>query len=206
MNASFWIEAFGYLGSGLVVVSMLMSSVVRLRIINLAGSVIFAIYALIIKSYPTALMNFFLVGINVYHLMRLRNTKKHYDLVESSVEDGYLQFLLRFYKEDIAKYFPSFSSVSIQGEQIRAFLVVCDQEAAGVMIGNQVETDLEVFLDYSTPVYRDCSVGAYLYSRLPESGIRTLTCRSESEEHDNYLMKMEFEKSGNRIFRKRLLR
>ena len=97
------IEIFGYIGSGLVVVSMLMSSVVRLRVINTIGSVIFMIYALIIKSYPTALMNFCLVAINVYHLMRLRNTNKHYSMFENNPEDGYLNYLLKYYKDDIAK-------------------------------------------------------------------------------------------------------
>ena len=50
MNTSMIIELAGYLGSVLVVVSMLMSSVVKLRIINTAGSIISATYALIIQS------------------------------------------------------------------------------------------------------------------------------------------------------------
>ena len=109
MNAKLFIEIFGYIGSGLVVVSMLMSSVVRLRVINTIGSVIFMIYALIIRSYPTALMNLCLVTINIYQLMRLRNTDKHYAMFESSMEDGSLSYLLQYYKDDIAKFFPSFS-------------------------------------------------------------------------------------------------
>ena len=71
MNTKMMIELFGYLGSALVVVSMLMTSVMKLRIINTVGSVIFMIYALIIRSYPTALMNLFLVGINIYHMLKL---------------------------------------------------------------------------------------------------------------------------------------
>ncbi len=64
-NAKFLIEAFGYLGSFLVLVSMLMTSVMKLRIINTIGSTIFTIYALIIHSYPTAFMNFCLILINL---------------------------------------------------------------------------------------------------------------------------------------------
>ncbi|MBQ5897462.1 MAG: hypothetical protein IIW81_03245 [Oscillospiraceae bacterium] len=41
----FIIELIGYLGSILVLVSMLMSSVVKLRIINTVGSIIFTFYA-----------------------------------------------------------------------------------------------------------------------------------------------------------------
>ena len=40
-----WIEIFGYIGSALVVVSMLMTSVVKLRVINTVGSLISGTYA-----------------------------------------------------------------------------------------------------------------------------------------------------------------
>ena len=43
------IEMVGYLGSALVVASMLMSSVIKLRVINTVGSGIFAAYALMIR-------------------------------------------------------------------------------------------------------------------------------------------------------------
>ena len=46
MDPKVIVEIIGYIGSALVLVSMLMTSVVRLRIINLIGSVIFAGYAL----------------------------------------------------------------------------------------------------------------------------------------------------------------
>ena len=42
MDAGTIVEIIGYLGSALVLVSMLMTSVIKLRIINLTGSVIFA--------------------------------------------------------------------------------------------------------------------------------------------------------------------
>ena len=61
MDTGTLIEAVGYLGSALVLVSFLMASVVKLRVVNSIGSTIFAVYALIIRSYPTALMNFCLL-------------------------------------------------------------------------------------------------------------------------------------------------
>ena len=56
MTIEIILELIGYLGSLLVIVSMLMTSVVKLRIINTIGSVIFCGYALAIHSYPTAAM------------------------------------------------------------------------------------------------------------------------------------------------------
>ena len=66
MDMGLYIELFGYLGSFLVVVSMLMSSVIKLRIINIIGSTISGTYALIIGSFPLALMNICLIIINAY--------------------------------------------------------------------------------------------------------------------------------------------
>ena len=43
MNTSTIIEAVGYVGSALVLVSFLMTSVVKLRVVNAAGSLIFAV-------------------------------------------------------------------------------------------------------------------------------------------------------------------
>ena len=103
------IEMIGYLGSALVVLSMLMSSVVKLRVINTIGSGIFAAYALMIHSYPTALMNFCLVVINVWNLIKLRQKDQRYELVEEAQGNGLLDYLLSYYREDIQTYFPAFS-------------------------------------------------------------------------------------------------
>ncbi len=76
MDTKLLIELFGYLGSVLVIISMLMTSVKKLRILNMTGSLIFTIYAIIIKSYPTALLNSFLVIINLMHLIRIIKKEK----------------------------------------------------------------------------------------------------------------------------------
>lgn len=204
MNGKVLIEAFGYLGSALVVVSMLMSSVVRLRVINLTGSLIFAIYALIIKSYPTALMNVFLVSINIYHLMRLRDTGRHYDLFEDNAGDGYLNYLAQYYRDDIVKYFPDFSTSLLKEAGTRIFVVCCDHEVAGVLAGRQNKDELEAVLDYSTPVYRDCSVGAYLFEKLPGLGIRKILYSGGNQEHIRYVEKMGFQKTGENTYVKNL--
>ena len=46
MTKELLIELFGYLGSFLVLISFLMTSVFKLRVINTIGSVIFMTYAL----------------------------------------------------------------------------------------------------------------------------------------------------------------
>ena len=69
---SLYIELFGYLGSTLVVVSMLMTSITKLRIVNSIGSIVSGIYAFIIGSIPMVLMNTCLLIINIYNLIQLK--------------------------------------------------------------------------------------------------------------------------------------
>lgn len=185
------VEAVGYLGSALVVVSMLMSSVVKLRVINTVGSGIFAAYALMIHSYPTALMNVCLVSINLWNLVKLRQKEKSYDLVEGAQGDSLLRYLLDYYGADIRKYFPGFAA---DGGADRAYIVCCGGAPAGVLLGTESDPGtLQVVLDYSTPTYRDCSIGAYLYACLPSRGIHTLIFAEDgSRAHDAYLTRMGF--------------
>lgn len=191
MDTQLIIELIGYLGSALVVVSMLMTSVVRLRVINLIGSVIFTIYALIIRSYPTAAMNLFLVGINVYHLYRLLRTRRHYDLVRADGQDGYLRYLLEDCGEDIRRWFPDFA-FDPEGTDL-ACIVCCDRNPAGIFLARDAgEGAAEVLLDYTTPVYRDTSVGRYLYGELAKAGWRTLTFGGNAPGHVNYMVKMGY--------------
>ena len=90
INAQFILEMIGYLGSALVIVSMLMTSVIKLRVINTIGGVIFCGYALCIHSYPTAAMQVCLIVINLVNLYKLKNTEKEYSAVPLNANDCFL--------------------------------------------------------------------------------------------------------------------
>ena len=106
MDKAMIIEAIGYVGSALVLVSFLMTSVFKLRVVNTIGSLIFMSYALIIHSYPTAIMNFCLVLINLHFLWKMRSEGKEYDLVRVQNDDSYLDYILKKYDSDIKDCFP----------------------------------------------------------------------------------------------------
>ncbi|MFW5757679.1 MAG: hypothetical protein ACOCYO_03260 [Bacteroidota bacterium] len=69
-------EWLGYLASSLILLSMMMSSIKKLRWINLTGAALFSIYGFIIGAMPVAFMNTLVVFINVYHLFQLYFGKK----------------------------------------------------------------------------------------------------------------------------------
>ncbi len=192
MDTKLLIELIGYLGSLLVVVSMLMTSIMKLRIVNTIGSVIFTIYALIIHSYPTAAMNFCLVVINLYNLHRLKHSSPHYHMYECSGKDATLRFLTDYYKEDILHFFPDTDFEAIK-ECNAVYMVVCDTATAGFLIGNRIDAHIiDILVDYSIPQFRDTSVGRFLYTALAKNGIRRLQFCVSSVDHEGYMRKMGF--------------
>lgn len=193
MDTAMMIEVFGYIGSGLVVVSMLMSSVVKLRVINTVGSIVSGIYAIICGAFPLALMNACLIAINVYNLLKLLKTKQEFALVESESEDACVAYFLERCEDDIKLYFPGFDREKVGGE--KAYVVYCNGTPSGVLLGEKNKSSLNVTIEYSTPAYRDCSVGTYLYAQLPSRGIDRLAfSQKESKAHVAYMTKMGFVK------------
>lgn len=190
------VELIGYIGSALVLISMLMTSVVRLRIINLTGSIIFSAYAIIIRSYPTALMNIALAGINIFYLVRMFREKKIYDAIKTDKSDPYFAYLLERYSQDIRKFFPDADHEEADADV--AYLVCCDADPACLFLGREAAPGkLEVVLDYATPVYRDASVGRYLYKRLADDGYTSLAFTKDPEHHKAFLKKVGYEDRGD---------
>ncbi|MCK7630171.1 hypothetical protein MZ018_00825 [Shewanella sp. JNE10-2] len=69
-NATIW-EWVGYLASVVVAISLMMSNIKKLRWWNLIGAALFVAYGVAIDAYPVALVNFFIVLIDIYYLVKL---------------------------------------------------------------------------------------------------------------------------------------
>lgn len=193
--SSFWIEAIGYLATGLILVAMLMTSMIRLRIINMIGSFIFAIYAFLIHSYPTVVLNGILVLINIYQILRLVKGKKPYALIRSSVTDGYVEYLRDTSYEDICHWFPEFPALKDKADV--AFIVSCDKSPAGLFLGKLTAPgEIEVVIDYALPAYRDTTVSKFLYEKLIEDGYKTLVFDQDAPGHIGYLGKMGYQQNS----------
>jgi hypothetical protein len=68
-------ELIGYLASIVVSVSFFFKGIILLRIVNIIGSTIFIIYALLIRAYPVACLNLFAIIFNLINLIRGRSKK-----------------------------------------------------------------------------------------------------------------------------------
>lgn len=189
MRIELILELIGYLGSALVIVSMLMTSVVKLRVINTIGSVIFCGYAIAIHSYPTAAMQVCLIIINIINLYKLNNTKKEYSAISSNAADSFLAHFLLVNSSDIKKYFPDFTAPDINDKII---LITCGEVPAGVFICQEENKNLKVKIDYTTPAYRDCSAGKFIFSHLKQLGYKSVTAETKIPAHQKYLIKLGF--------------
>lgn len=67
-----WLELLGYIGTALILLSMMMTNVKKLRWFNLAGSIVSMIYGALCGTWPTALLNCSLAIIHVVQLLRLK--------------------------------------------------------------------------------------------------------------------------------------
>ena len=193
MNAV--IEAVGYTGSLLIVISMLMTSVKKLRIVNTAGSIIFTTYALIIKSYPTALMNLCLIIINFVNIYRLYKAGKTYTVIECYKNESIVQLYLKQNLPDIKKFFPDFSPEAAGNS--KAFFIFTGSMPIGIAIGEiSKNSNFNIELDYTIPSHRDYTVAKFLYAYLKSKyGIKKVFFKSTLNAGDTYLEKMNFKKT-----------
>ncbi|MDO5039409.1 YgjV family protein [Clostridium sp.] len=72
MNSTL-VEWIGYIASAMIVVSLIMTSIVKLRIINTIGCVLFVIYGIIVGAYPISVSNGLIALINLYNLYKLKH-------------------------------------------------------------------------------------------------------------------------------------
>ena len=194
-----YVELICYLGSRLIVVSMLMTSVVKLRIINTVGSVIFTGYALTIHSYPTAAMNTALVLINLYNIFKIFRGKREYTIVRLNPNDVFLRFFLDSHELDIKKFFPKFNKLLFYDYA----LIICHEtDTIGIFLGKSgPDGTLTIHLDYTALSYRDSSVGSNLYKWLASQPLKKLIVTAPSPAHQPYLTKMGFVQDGEQFIK-----
>jgi len=188
------IEAVGYLGSALVITSLLMTRILRLRVISLMGSIAFLIYGLLIGSVPIIITNVVIMGINITFLWRATRVTERFSLLEVRPDSLYLEEFLQFHHEDILVHQPDWNG-EVAGSELTA-LVLRDMQPAMVIVGKVGEGAMELRLDYAIPRFRDYRMGRFLYdsnaSFFLDKGIATISASGQTESHAKYLKRMGF--------------
>ncbi|MGP1532285.1 MAG: hypothetical protein ACTTI5_08920, partial [Treponema sp.] len=76
-----FIQVLGYAASFIIFVSLTMKSIVKLRILNALGCLVFVIFALKTNSIPAVVMNIGIVFIDMYYLYGIVRTKDTFEMV-----------------------------------------------------------------------------------------------------------------------------
>jgi hypothetical protein len=194
------VEVVGYAASALIVVSLLMTSILKLRVIGLVGAVTFTIYGLLIDAFPIALANGAIVMIHVFHLARMLSERKqdaYFEALEVPATSPILRRFVEFHTPDAKKFQPDFPGLE---DDHLAMFILRDAVPVGAVVAEVHGLQARVLLDYVTPEHRDLRPGRWLWvdsDAFTSRGIRRVITTAPSAEHARYLATVGFETSGN---------
>jgi hypothetical protein len=199
METNLLYELIGYAASILVAISLMMSAIVKLRVVNMIGALTFSIYGILIGSIPVAAMNGFIVLINIYYLVQIYRDEEYFQLLEEDENSHYTQAFLHYYKDHIHTYQPSYSFDTPCNFSL---FVLRDMVPAGLVQGNLDENGvLRIDLDFVIPNYRDFKIGKYLFTDkldfFDSRSIKTIRTSAGNKDHNDYLEKIGFTHTGS---------
>ena len=184
-----YLEIFGYIGTILVILSMAMRSVKKLRIFNICGSFISMIYAAVCNTLPIAIMNGTLIIINFYHLMRSKHRSRCSECVEVSLADRATSYFLTFFEDGIKEMFPSY--VYRSNVDAEAHIVYIEDKVAGILIGKPVGDTFAAEIYYVIKKFRYLS-DKTVVATLSERGIKHISVPCENVDVQQYFEKMGY--------------
>jgi hypothetical protein len=186
-------ELVGYLASALVVTSLSMRSVVRLRLFSLAGSATFLTYGLLIGSVPIVATNIAILGLNVWFLSKEFGGGRDLNAVVVPPDSPFLADFLAHHASDIAHFQPEWMPAA---EFDVAIVVNREGLPAGVLLGRRDGTHLDISLDYVLPAFRDSRIGRWLYGQgaavFRSLEVTDVSTPGGNENHRGYLQRVGF--------------
>ncbi len=199
------IEALGYVASFIILVSLTMKSIVRLRWINAAGSLLFVAFAVLTRSLPTVVMNIGIIAIDLFYVFRMARIRSDYRMVHAERNGAFLNF---FYERHRAEIDGIFGDEAFAEATSFAWFVV-DDEIAGLFAWRDITpSECRILIDYVTARYRDTRVGRFFFEdNLPlfrERGYVSFRYLNVGEPHWKYLRKIGFTEDSPGCFSKKI--
>lgn len=198
MDYPFYYELIGYLASFLIVLSLTMSALIKLRITGLIGASFFAAYGILIGSIPVMVMNICIIIIHSYYLLVMYRRKEFFHLLQVPPESPYLHDFLRFYEKQICTFQPAFD-FKADPNWVPIF-ILRDMVTAGLILGTKQDNNrFRVELDFAIPKYRDFKIARYLFQRRLDffyvMGIKAIESPKGNKIHNDYLERIGFKAS-----------
>ena len=193
-----WIEWLGYAASALVLISLSMSSIARLRWFNLAGSLCFTVYGTMIAAWPVAAVNLAIAVVNVIYLTQYYTKEDYFKTGVIGADDAYLKEFLEFHEDAVRKWYPS---VDLDlPDNACVLLSLRNMAVAGVFAGIKPDRrTLKILIDFVIPEYADHKIGRFLFQQSRDvfinEGITRLIVDTGVIQNERYFRKMGFKDS-----------
>jgi GNAT superfamily N-acetyltransferase len=193
------LELIGYAASVLIAISLMMNSILRLRLLNMVGAIVFSAYGAIIGAIPVAALNGFIALVNAWHLWRIFRAKAYFQILKLRPDSDYLPYFLEFYRKEIRRILPDFQ-YRPSPDNVTLF-ILRDCAPVGAFIAEQKPDGvLRVALDFVIPRYRNLEIGRFLFVEqaefFRERGVKEIVIAPRTKEFGAYLVKVGFEPSG----------
>ena len=193
-----WVEWLGYLASVVVLISLAMASIVRLRWINLLGCLLFVTYGWLLSIWPVMAVNLGIAAINCWFLYQHYYRGEAFELVPAEPGTPYFEHFLAANRQAIERR----TGLDGIAEGHIAFWLLRDNSIAGLVVARDAgDGVLEILLDYVIPKYRDFKLGRFFYQAqrqtlLAAGYTRLLTYAPAADaEHRRYFRAMGFRPS-----------
>ena len=198
-----WLDWIGYIASVIIVISMMMSSLVKLRIVNMTGALLFSVYGFLIGALPVGILNGFVVFVNIYQLYRLYNRNEEFRIIQPPINGDYIRCFLEHFHKQIKHYQPDFE-FEISRYDV-GIVTLRNMNVAGLILGKTQENKtLKINLDFVIPEYRDMKVGRHIFvankQYFKDKGFERLVTTGKNKTHAQYLTQMGFVKLESDLF------
>lgn len=187
-------ELIGYAGSVFIAVSLLMSNVLRLRIINLVGAAVFVVYAVMINARAVFAVNLFIFFVDAWYIYQLKSRKDIFKFIEIGPADKLLKYFVSYNGKDIMLFFPRFGDEDLSGA--RCFLIMRNLMPVGAFVFKKEGARAKILLDYIISDYRDLK-NARIFFNSAQMAEEFRDCAelyavTDNESHAAYLGKLGF--------------
>jgi hypothetical protein len=190
-----WQALVGYGASVVILVSLVTANVLKLRLVNGIGSLLFGWYGLLIGSWPVCIINWIIAGIDGWFLAKTLAAQALFDLEPARGEGAaYLRRFFLYHERELAKFTPGVTLAALEGAETH--LLFRNLLPVG-LFSYRKEGDKGVILaDYMVPEYRDFKAGRFLYRvcrmRFKEAGVREFLAEGAGRQQVKYYLKNGF--------------
>lgn len=179
-------EVIGWIGSAVIVYSMMQVRILRLRLINLVGSLISLAYATAIQAWPLAGLNGVLAAIQIYHLVKIfraRHDAASFEVIVVRPQGELVRHLLERHGDELRALHPRFREPT---DSTLAFVTLSEETIVGLLLAT-IEGDVaHLDVDYVTPTYRGLTPGEFVFRRSSvwrEAGVRLVRVSDDGPDY-----------------------